>query len=122
LGSTARWLATVDGPPTVIVPSGWDPGAVAPDAPVVVDVTDGVGDHVERALATAMARADRDDRPVVAVAPWHVPGDAVRTELPIAEVWSDHADRAERELEERLAPWRTAYPRVRVVAVATDRH
>ena len=122
LGSTARLLTQRDGPPTVIVPSGWDPATVEATAPVVVDATQASGNAGRRALATALARARRDHRPVVAVSVWSVPAEQARAGRSIAQVWSEHADLAERELDEQLEPWRTAYPSVKVVAVATDRH
>lgn len=117
LGSTARRLAhQPDGPVTVIVPSGWDPSDVGQDAPVVVEA---VSDH---ALAFATARAVRLGRGLVAVSSWSVPADEAMAGLPIPQVWSVHADRAEQKLEETLRPWRAAYPGLEVVAVATDRH
>jgi nucleotide-binding universal stress UspA family protein len=122
LGSTARLLAHEVGPATVIVPSDWEPATVEATAPVVVDARFESGEPGERAVAAAMARAFRDGRPVVAVSVWTVPAEQARAGRSIAQVWSEHADRAERELEDRLQPWRTAYPSVKVVAVATDRH
>lgn len=122
LGSTARRLVHQDGPPTVVVPSGWDPATVEPGAPVVVDARCAEDETGAHALATAMARAHRDQRPVVAVSVWSVPPEQASAGRSIAQVWAEYADRAERELEERLQPWRTAYPSVKVVAVATDRH
>lgn len=121
LGSTARRLASEPGPATVIVPSDWDPWGVEPTAPVVVDVT-GTDEEASRALASAMVRGHRQDRPVVAVSVWSVPVDLAAQGRSIPQVWSEHADRAERRLDQLLAPWRAAYPAVRVMAVSTDRH
>lgn len=122
LGSTARRLVHQDGPTTVVVPSGWDPATVESSAPVVVDARCAEGETGARALGAAMARAQREGRPVVAVSVWSVPPEAARAGRSIAQVWAEHADRAERELDALLQPWRTAYPSVKVVAVATDRH
>lgn len=122
LGSTARLLAHESGPTTVIVPSQWEPATVEATAPIVVDARNASGEAGERALAAAMARAHREQRPVVAVSVWSVPAEQARAGRSIAQVWSEHADCAERDLEELLQPWRTAYPSVKVVAVATDRH
>lgn len=122
LGSTARRLVHQDGPPTVVVPSGWDPATVEPTAPVVVDARCVDGEPDTQALGAAMARAHREQRPVVAVSVWSVPPEQASAGRSIAQVWAEYADRAERELDERLQPWRTAYPSVKVVAVATDRH
>lgn len=117
LGSTARRLAhETDGPVTVIVPSGWDPGTVEPAAPVVVQAV------CDKALAAATARAVRLGRPLVAVLTWSVPADEAMIGRTIPQVWSEHADRAERGLADALGPWRAAYPGLEVVALATDRH
>ncbi len=122
LGSTARHLVHDAGPVTVIVPSGWDPDQVEDRAPVVVDARPRPGRAGDEALSTAMARAHRLGRPVLAVSTWSVPPDEALAGRSITQVWSEHADRAEEELAETLAPWRTAYPAVDVLAVATDRH
>lgn len=129
LGTTSRRLVHDLGPLVVVIPDDWSVDGVDPDAPVVVDVGD-VGDAVgavgaddaERALAFALARAARDCRTVVAVAVWSVPELVTQLNRAIREVWTEHADRAERALEALLAPWRTAYPAVELVGVPTDRH
>ena len=122
LGSTARRLVHDDGPVTVIVPSGWDGDRVEDGAPVVVDARPRPGRSGEDVLSAAMSRAHRLGRPVMALSTWSVPAEVAMAGRGIPQVWSEHADRAERELAEMLAPWRTAYPGVDVLAVATDRH
>lgn len=122
LGSTARDLVHGRGPVTVVVPAAWDVEAVEDGAPVVVDARCADRDGADRALATAMSRASRLGRAVLAVATWSVPADQAHVGRTIPQVWSEHADRAERDLEESLGPWRAAYPGIEVVAVATDRH
>ncbi|SOC55919.1 universal stress protein [Ornithinimicrobium cerasi] len=119
LGSTARALVHGEGPATVLVPSGWDLTRLDPHAPVVVDVSHDADDH---ALEHAVTRCVRDGRPLVALSAWSVDLVEGLIDRPIPRVWDEHADRAERELEERLAPWRAAYPDLEVVALATDRH
>jgi nucleotide-binding universal stress UspA family protein len=118
LGSTARALVHDDGPATVLVPSGWELADVEPHAPVVVHVSED-GDE---ALELAVTRCVRDGRPLVALSAWSVDRVEGLLDRPIPRVWDEHADRAERELEERLRPWRAAYPDLEVVALATDRH
>lgn len=76
----------------------------------------------QRALGAALARAQRDGRGVVAVSVWSAPADRADEGVSIAKVWAEAAAAAERDLDTVLAPWRTAYPEVDVVAVATDRH
>jgi nucleotide-binding universal stress UspA family protein len=76
----------------------------------------------QRALAAALARAQRDGRAVVAVSVWSAPADRADEGVPIAQVWAEAAAAAERDLDTVLAPWRTAYPEVHIMAVATDRH
>lgn len=136
LGRTARSLAQQEGPTLVVVPDTWTPDRVPADAPVVVDAgplpaTDvdadadadaGAGTAGrDRALALAVARALRDQRPLVALASWSVPVAAAGHARPIREVWAEHADRAEHELEELLAPWRRLHPGLDLVGVTTDR-
>lgn len=119
LGSTARALVHGDGPATVLVPADWDLTAVDPKAPVVVFVSQ---EADEDALELAVARCVRDGRPLVALSAWSVDRAEGLLDRPIPRVWDEHADRAERELEEHLDPWRAAYPDLEVVALATDRH
>lgn len=137
LGSTARNLVHEPGPPTVVVPSGWDSEKVPATAPVVVDVTpagdgqDGDGRHLtpdeadagrERAIALALARADREGRPVVAVLAWSVDAAEAMEGRTIRDVWGEHADRAEQDLEEALHDWRKVYPGLEIRGITTDRH
>ena len=119
LGSTARALVHREGPPTILVPSDWELEEVPPRAPVVVDLS---ADDGDRALAFAVARAARDDRPLVVLASWSVDPAEVLADQPIPQVWEEHARQAEQALRERLGPWRAAYPGLEVVAMATDRH
>lgn len=76
----------------------------------------------QRALGAALARAQRDGRGVVAVSVWSAPADRADEGVSIAQVWAEAAAAAERDLETVLAPWRTAYPEVHIMSVATDRH
>ena len=79
------------------------------------------GTSGERALALALDRARREERPVLAVASWTVPVAAAGQVRSIREVWDEHADRAEQSLASKLAPWRSLYPDVALTGVATDR-
>ncbi|HSP59735.1 MAG TPA: hypothetical protein VLO09_01620, partial [Ornithinimicrobium sp.] len=86
LGSTARRLVH-DGTGTlVLVPTGWDPATVDPQAPVVAVATGPVPD-ADRVVAAARLRAERDERPLVVVR-------ADRQRHPVAEVLT-HDARAE---------------------------
>ena len=135
LGSTARHLVNGHGPTTVVVPSDWERDTVPATAPVVVDITPpGAGsdepsagdpldtDGVDRALATAMDRARRDDRPVLALRAWSVDPEQAHEGRGIRDVWGEHAARAEEDLTALLDRWRALYPGVEVVGIATDRH
>lgn len=133
LGSTARMLVHRAGPPTVVVPSGWDAANVPDRAAIVVDISpadsadrcadgpESVADP-EAALTLAMTRAERDDRPVVVILAWSVGAGEALEGRAISQVWSEYAARAERELAERVTLLLAAYPGVEVVPVATDRH
>lgn len=138
LGRTARTLVHQDGPTLVVVPDDWAPGRVRQDAPVVVDLgtvghgssgtPTGAGGGTGRgggpgpALAFALARALRSERPVLALASWSVPVTVTSQARPIGQVWTEHAERAERALEQMLAPWRSLYPRLALTGLATDRN
>lgn len=83
LGSTARRLVH-DGTGTlVLVPTGWEPGTVDPEAPVVAVAT-GPDPDAERVVAAARLRAERDERPLVVVR-------ADRQEHPVAAVLTHDA-------------------------------
>lgn len=132
LGRTARTLVQQPGPALVVVPDGWSPGQVPADAPVVVDVgpvghsCDLVGvqpaEQSAPALGLALARALRTGRPLLALASWSVPVTVTSQARPIGQVWAEHADRAEHDLEALLAPWRRLYPQVLLTGLATDRN
>lgn len=143
LGRTARTLTHPGGPTLVVVPDDWALGQVGPRAPIVVDVGtvpppsapttgaaavattggDRVGsERVEPALALALARAHRQQRPLLAVASWSVPVAAAGQARAIREVWAEHAQAAEQALDTVLAPWRPLYPDVLITGTATDRN
>lgn len=66
LGSTARRLVH-DGIGTlVLVPPGWEPGRVDPQAAVVAVAT-GPCEDADRVVVAARLRAERDERPLVVV-------------------------------------------------------
>ena len=151
LGRTARTLTHQDGPTLVVVPDAWAPGQVPAQAPILVDVgtvgqvpaTGAAPGHdpqdtsiqraqrvqrvprvqgVQRALGLALARAAREERPLLALASWSVPVAVASQARDIREVWAEHADRAEQALEDLLAPWRSLYPQVALTGTATDRN
>lgn len=137
LGSTARTLVHEAGPTTVVVPPGWMGQNLSPAAPVVVDATlpghghDGTTYLLgaedaragrDQALSLAMARADREGRPLVAVLAWSVDATAALEGRGIADVWAEHAAAAEHELAEVLGEWASVYPGVEIRSITTDRH
>lgn len=120
LGMTARRLVHEPGPPVVLVPEDWSVDTTPADAPVVVDL--GSGQDTHRTLGMAMARGLREGRRVVALLIWSVVPVLGQLDRAIQDIWTDHAERAERALETLLAPWREAYPQVELVGVLSDRH
>ncbi|MGC5583345.1 universal stress protein [Ornithinimicrobium sp. W1665] len=83
LGSTARRLVH-DGTGTlVLVPTGWEPTTVDPQAPVVA-VASGTEQEAERVVTAARLRAERDERPLLVVR-------AGRYGHPVAEVLTHDA-------------------------------
>ncbi len=96
--------------PVVSVPDTWT--ADAATGVVLVGVKH--PDHSDSALAEAFEVARQRRSRLVVLHAWRVPG--AHDDLPAADAGTllDWAARAERELEEAVAPWRASHPDVEV--------
>lgn len=110
LGSTSLAVAGRARVPVVVVPDEWVPATHA-SAPVVVGAT--VGDEAEdQVLRFAFDRAREMRVPLIVVHAWEIPTIYGWSPVDIA----DFRSRAATALDGRLAPWRSEYPDVEVVA------
>lgn len=108
LGSVATEVAARGVCPTVVVP-----GAPAATGPIVVGV-DGTPSS-EAAIGFAVAAADRDGVPLVAVHVWRDLLDDPEWPTMVEDDPEEDATPEEELLAERLAGWRARYPDVEVV-------